>query len=212
MRVAMWNGMGPTRAGIGRTAQGLDELRTSCRDALDCLEALRHVGGERRLLRYEDLGVAGLLLRVVDVGEVSDSVRRTLGPLIDPQTYGGDLLETLWQFLSADGNRHAAAQQLHGLRARGAAGAPGTWPAVTVGIPDITVQQRALSYCAEAAGLPRWARTRHASPNWSRGCGGSSCAESGRSSTSATRRPSPGRKGCPAPRRTHRHPKGWDAL
>ena len=166
MRVAMWNGMGPTRAGIGRTAQGLDELRTSCRDALDCLEALRHVGGERRLLRYEDLGVAGLLLRVVDVGEVSDSVRRTLGPLLDPQTYGGDLLETLWHFLSANGNRHAA----------------------------------------------RRARSRHVSPNWSRGCGGSSCAESGRSSTSATRRPSPGREGCPAPRRSHRHSKGWDAL
>lgn len=70
----------------------------------------------------ELLGGAGLLLRVVDVGEVSDSVRRTL----DPQPYGGDLLETLWQFLSADGHRHAAAQQLHGLRARGAAGGPGT--------------------------------------------------------------------------------------
>lgn len=98
--------------GVGRRALA-QELRASAEDARHCLQTIWAFRRQAMILDYEDLGIAGLLLRTADKEELVRFCRRTLGPLLAKAVYRQELLDTLWHYCLSGSNKQAVAERTH---------------------------------------------------------------------------------------------------
>jgi sugar diacid utilization regulator len=97
--------------GLGRVFQQLNEVQTSQRDAIRCIEYLQTNGKGETIYSYKQLGVYRLFLKH-DRDELIEMVDDLLGPLLSyDQTNQTELVKTLKVYLESNQNMTATANQ-----------------------------------------------------------------------------------------------------
>nr|BBH92667.1 transcriptional regulator [Thermogemmatispora argillosa] len=99
--------------GIGRIAQQIQGIGQSMREAQQALEIGRRLFGEGRLHSFARLGIYRLLFHLYGHEELRAFYRETLGPLLEHDSRGGELIETLECFFRCNGNLSEAARAMH---------------------------------------------------------------------------------------------------
>ncbi|WP_069803049.1 helix-turn-helix domain-containing protein [Thermogemmatispora onikobensis] len=99
--------------GVGRIAQQIQGLGQSMREAQQALEIGRRLFGEGRLHSFARLGIYRLLFHLYGHEELTAFYRETLGPLLEHDSRGGELIETLECFFRCNGNLSEAARAMH---------------------------------------------------------------------------------------------------
>jgi purine catabolism regulator len=99
--------------GVGRIAQQIQGIGQSMREAQQALEIGRRLFGEGRLHSFARLGIYRLLFHLYGHEELTAFYRETLGPLLEHDSRGGELIETLECFFRCNGNLSEAARAMH---------------------------------------------------------------------------------------------------
>ena len=88
------------RAGVGNSADYLEDVRISRREAAAALKAAEHSGSAERIHFYEDQGLYTLISKIDDGKFLDSYVERYIGRLIHAdELSGGSLCETLESYL-----------------------------------------------------------------------------------------------------------------
>lgn len=103
----------PYSVGVGRIAQQIQGIGQSMREAQQALEIGRRLFGEGRLHSFARLGIYRLLFHLYGHEELTAFYRETLGPLLEHDSRGGELIETLECFFRCNGNLSEAARAMH---------------------------------------------------------------------------------------------------
>lgn len=107
------------KAGIGKTAEGIVNLKHSYREANDALEILDVAGdvfgkGRSNILMFSDMGILKLLSSLKTKEELQEYIPESLQKLYtDKKGQKGDLLLTLRTYLDYNQNLMKTAQELH---------------------------------------------------------------------------------------------------
>lgn len=101
-----------TSLGVSRRIVSADAIPLACKDARVALAVTRQGSGER-LLAFEDIGVAGLLMSMRDGADFRGFVEEKVGRLLNERSPQREaLLDTLRAYFASNCSQYAAAQSL----------------------------------------------------------------------------------------------------
>ncbi|PRO67199.1 helix-turn-helix domain-containing protein [Alkalicoccus urumqiensis] len=102
----------PVLAGLGRSVDTLEDIRTSYREAKKCIDAMQAPGSSPSIMLFQNLGLQRLFLNT-ELQELEDYVSDTIGPLLAyDRAHDTSLCRTLEMYLEENANRSRTARKL----------------------------------------------------------------------------------------------------